>query len=288
MRQNIAFLSHGQNISGHLYFPENFKATLPVVILCHTFCGIKDWLLPAYATFFARHGYAALTFDYRGFGQSQGESGRFIPERQVEDILAAIDYITDLDSIDADRIALWGSFFGGVNAIVATACDKRVKCLIAQLAFANGSQLLTHNLTENDKLRFYQTLTKMQETKDATGREMMVPVSKVLTDCASADFYKEHREQFPALGIKIPYLTTASILLLKPEQYIKDITAPILLVGAEHDTVNPEGAITQLYDLVQEPKKLYIETGAAHYEMYSGNCFAHCAKQQQAWLDQYC
>ncbi|WP_330925903.1 alpha/beta hydrolase [Candidatus Sororendozoicomonas aggregata] len=288
MRQNIAFLSHDQNISGHLYCPEKFKAPLPVVILCHTFCGVKDWLLPSYAIFFAQNGYAALTFDYRGFGQSQGESGRFNTERQVEDILAAIDYIKCLDFIDADRIALWGSFFGGANAIVAAACDKRVKCLIAQLPFADGSQLLTHTLTEADERRFYQTLARMQNKKVTTGREMVVPISKVLTDSASADFYKEHREQFPSLGIKIPYLSTAEILSLKPEQYIKDITAPILLVGAEHDAVNPAGAIKRLYDLAQEPKKLHTETGAAHYEMYSGKCFLRCAKQQQAWLDQYC
>ena len=128
----------------------------------------------------------------------------------------------------------------------------------------------------------------MAEKKATTGREMMVPVSKVLTDNQSVAFFKAYRDQFPALAIKIPFLTIAETMAHKPEQYIKDIAAPLLIIAAEKDGVNPPEESQRLYDLAPEPKKLYTEPGATHYEIYSGKHFERVAKIQLSWLKQYC
>ena len=37
---------------------------------------VKELLLPAFAEYFANAGCVAMTFDYRGFGGSEGEPGR--------------------------------------------------------------------------------------------------------------------------------------------------------------------------------------------------------------------
>lgn len=288
MRQDITFTSHALTISGHLYLPENDKPSHPLVILCHGFCGVKELLIPAYANYFAEQGYAALTFDYRGFGESEGEPGRLIPALQVEDIQAAISYSCELTNIDAKRIALWGTSFGGANAILATAKDTRVKCLLTQLTFADGERVITKSMSEEDRSRFNQSIQKMQDKKAATGRELMVPISKVLTDEQSIAFYNAHCDQYPALKIKIPFLTVAETLTHKPEQFISDIRAPILIVAAENDSVNPLTESQRLYDLAPEPKKLHIEKGATHYELYTGEHFERVAKLQLSWLQEYC
>ncbi len=288
MRQDISFVSSEQTLAGHLYQPEKGHRPFPLVILCHGFCGVKELLIPAYAEFFAKNGYAALTFDYRGFGKSEGESGRLVPKLQIEDIRAAIDYSHQLDVIDSDRIALWGTSFGGANAIVAAAQDQRVKCLLVQLTFADGERVITHGMSDEEQARFQQTIKRMQEKKAATGREMMVPVSKVLTDEQSLVFYKANREQFPALGIKIPFLTVAETMQHKPEQSIKDISAPILIVAAEKDSVNPPEESQCLYQQACEPKKLHTEMGATHYDLYTGKHFERISKLQLRWLKEYC
>lgn len=47
----------------------------PLIILCHGFCGIRNVLLPCFANAFTEAGFATITFDYRGFGESEGETG---------------------------------------------------------------------------------------------------------------------------------------------------------------------------------------------------------------------
>lgn len=44
----------------------------PLILLCHGFCGIRNVLLPSFANAFTEAGFATITFDYRGFGESEG------------------------------------------------------------------------------------------------------------------------------------------------------------------------------------------------------------------------
>ena len=129
--EKVNFTSHGCNMSAQLYKPENFdqNSKYPAIVLCHGFAGFKEVLLPAYAEAFAKAGYVVLNFDYRGFGESEGEKGRLVPKLQIEDIHSAIDYIASLDFVDSNKIGLWGTSYGGANAITAAAQNDLVKCL---------------------------------------------------------------------------------------------------------------------------------------------------------------
>jgi len=93
----------------------------PVIILCHGFCGIQEILLPAFAEAFTQAGYATVTFDYRGFGDSEGERGRLVPAMQIADILSVIAWAKDQPALDPDRIGLWGTSFGGCHVFGAAA-----------------------------------------------------------------------------------------------------------------------------------------------------------------------
>ena len=64
----------------------------PLIILCHGFCGIRNVLLPCFANAFTEAGFATITFDYRGFGESDGERGRLVPAMQTEDIISVINW----------------------------------------------------------------------------------------------------------------------------------------------------------------------------------------------------
>jgi fermentation-respiration switch protein FrsA (DUF1100 family) len=76
--------------------------------------GARDQRLDAFAERFARAGLAALVFDYRHFGDSQGEPRQLLDiGRQLADWRAAIGYARTVDGIDPARIALWGSSFSG-------------------------------------------------------------------------------------------------------------------------------------------------------------------------------
>jgi alpha/beta superfamily hydrolase len=287
MHHTISYFSEGSKIAAHLYLPTSVSTPLPAIILCHGFAGVKELLLPAFAHYFSKHGFATLCFDYRGFGESEGERGRLVPEYQIRDIQNAITYMQSRDDINNDKIALWGSSFGGANAIITAARDKRVKCLCVQLTFADGERVITGSMSTEEELKFLETIGKMQQKKVTTNKELMVPIHKVLTDEQSKTFYNEKVASFPALEIKIPFLTVAETMGHKPESFLDDLNIPIHIVSADHDSVNPPLESQILYEKAHEPKAHLIVEGASHYEVYEGNYFDLVAKAQVEWFGKY-
>ncbi|QJY39683.1 alpha/beta fold hydrolase [Vibrio europaeus] len=287
MYQQVKFTSQNSQISGHLYLPTATTQPSPLVILCHGFCGVKELLLPAFAERFANQGYAALTFDYRGFGESEGETGRLVPKLQIEDIHAAIEWAKTESNVDSNRIALWGSSFGGANAIIAASQSDYIKCVIAQLTFADGETVITGEMSAEEKDKFLSTLERMRDKKAKTGKEMMVPIAKVLSDQQSVDFFNQFKDDFPALTIKIPFLTVWETINHKPVEALANLNKPVMIVAAEQDGVNPLSESQVLFDKANEPKALHVEEGATHYQVYSGKHFESVVTKQLEWFNQY-
>lgn len=287
--EKVNFTSHGCNIAALLYKPENFdqNSKYPAIVLCHGFAGFKEVLLPAYAEAFAKAGYIVLNFDYRGFGESEGERGRLVPKLQIEDIHSAINYVAGLDFVDSSKIGLWGTSYGGANAITAAAQNDLVKCLSAQLTFGNGERVITGDMSEEEKEKFIGMIDKMLAKKEKTGKEMMVPLHKVLTDEQSKGFYERYSKEYDAFDIKIPFLTVNETMSHKPENYISDLKIPVLIVASDTDSVNPVEESHILYEKANNPKELMILEGISHYECYEGEPLQKILAKQIAWFDEY-
>ncbi|MFZ4831821.1 UilS family quorum-quenching N-acyl-homoserine lactonase [Rouxiella sp. Mn2063] len=283
----VSTLQLANDIAVTLRTPEDQQVS-PVIILCHGFCGIQDLLLPAFADAFAQAGFSAVTFDYRGFGASGGERGRLVPAMQIEDILSVVEWVKTQPSIDAERIGLWGSSFGGCHVLAAAAENADIKCVVSQLAFADGEEIVTGKMSAEDKAGFIATLDKMADKKQATGKEMFVSLTKVLSDAESKAFFEEYKVLFPAMDIKISFLTVRETLQYKPKDNAARVTCPVLVVVAANDTVNPPEQGVALYEAVgSAQKKLHVEEEARHYDMYNGKHFDNIIVEQTAWFKQY-
>lgn len=286
MNTSIHTLSDG--IALTLHTPSDHNDTLPVIILCHGFCGIRDILLPPFAEAFVRVGFAAVTFDYRGFGDSEGERGRLVPEMQIDDILSVVGWASEQPGLDAQRIGLWGTSFGGCHVFAAAAQDPQIKCIVSQLAFADGEAIVTGHMSADEKVAFMATLDKMAEKQKATGKEMFVSVNRVLSDAESKAFFEENRAQYPKMDIKIPFLTVRETLHYKPAEAAAKVACPSLVVIAEQDSVNPPEQGRILFDAIgAETKKLYEQPGARHYDIYAGESFQQVVQVQTDWFKQY-
>ncbi|CAI8791895.1 Uncharacterized 31.7 kDa protein in traX-finO intergenic region [Pseudomonas serboccidentalis] len=259
----------------------------PVVILCHGFCGIQEILLPAFAQAFADAGFCAVTFDYRGFGGSEGEPGRLVPAAQVEDVLAVIEWVKRQPQFDAERIGLWGTSLGGCHAISAAAGNTDVKCVVSQLPFADGESLITGEMGEDEKQKFLSSLEAMQQKKEATGRELFVPIPKVMSDSESRAFFNKHKDDFPQLNVKIPYLTVREMLNYKPINAAGRVTQPTLVVAAELDEVNPPSQALELYEALAGDKDFYLVSQAKHYDLYEGKVFSEVISRQVEWFRRF-
>lgn len=280
-------------VSTH-HLPEGISLTVrapmegslaPALIMCHGFCGIKELLLPAYADTFARAGFVTITFDYRGFGDSDGERGRLVPAMQIEDICTVIAWARSLPNVDEARIGLWGTSLGACHVFGAAARDGRVRCVVSQLGFADGEAVVTGHMNSEEKRAFVATLEKMEERKHSTGKEMFVGVTKVLNDAESKAFFEENRQVHPKMDIKIPFLTVRETVNYKPAMAARQVTCPTLVVTAGRDCVNPPAQGRALFDAVAASEKtLHEEPEARHYDMYGGEYFDRVSLIQVEWL----
>lgn len=144
-RSDVTFQSAGTRCAAWLYRPaEDGGGPTPCVVLGHGFSAVRDQRLDAYAERFAAAGLTALVFDYRHFGDSEGEPRQLLDiGRQLDDWRAAIAYARTLDGVDPARIAIWGSSFGGGHVMTLAARDPSLAAAVAQVTFADGLMTLS-------------------------------------------------------------------------------------------------------------------------------------------------
>lgn len=93
---------------GRVFLPRGTRPgqELPAVIVTGAWFTIKEQMPTTYAVEFARRGYAAMVFDFRGFGESGGkERNAENPARKAEDIGAAARFFAREAYVDASRLA---------------------------------------------------------------------------------------------------------------------------------------------------------------------------------------
>ncbi|MGQ5793278.1 alpha/beta hydrolase [Serratia sp. IR-2025] len=256
----------------------------PTVVLCHGFCGVQRLLLPAIARYFAQNGYVVITFDYRGFGESSGERGRLTLARQQEDILTVLHWIEKNPILDETRIGLWGTSLGGVNAVCVAAHNPLVKCVISQMPFADGFTLLTADMDEGEIHSFIASLEAMDERRRVVGKELWLSPMRILKDRDSQAFFKKHKQDFPEIDTKIPFLTTKEMLYARPIFFAGKVTQPTLVTLAECDVVNPLAQGKQLFDALAGRKMLHVIAGAGHYQLYEPPFLEQALVVQHEWL----
>lgn len=134
-RIDACFTSAGLRCAAWLYRPTG-PGPHPIVVLAHGFALTRHAGLDRYAGRFAAAGMAALVFDYRHFGASEGAPRELMDiGRQLVDWRVAIDYARSLDGIDPHRIALWGTSFSGGHVAAIAASDARIGAVISQVPY---------------------------------------------------------------------------------------------------------------------------------------------------------
>ena len=142
VRRDLHFSSGDARCHAWLYLPEAPSADAglpPVIVMAHGLGAIKALRLGAFAERFQAVGYACLVFDYRHFGESEGEPRELLSiRRQREDWRSAVTFARSLPEVDGSRMVLWGTSFGGGHAIATAAADHSVTAAIAQCPFTDG------------------------------------------------------------------------------------------------------------------------------------------------------
>jgi fermentation-respiration switch protein FrsA (DUF1100 family) len=129
--RRVTFPSDGETLTGVLFTPEGPPpGRLPAVVVAGGQTCVKEQMAQRYAERLAARGYAALAFDFRGFGESTGVPRDYeSPSRKIADIRNALTFLADQPDLDPGRLAALGIGVGAGYAAAAAAEDPRLRAL---------------------------------------------------------------------------------------------------------------------------------------------------------------
>jgi acetyl esterase/lipase len=290
-------------IRADLYTPDEGDGPWPVVVMGGGWCYVKELIMPEYAKHFLTRGVAALIFDYRHLGASDGEPRQHLdPWRQIADYRSAIDAVTYRDELhgmlDPDRIAVWGISYSGGHALVAGALDPRVKCIISQIPIIEGWY---NSMRAHGSVGFRELTALVEDERRnryLTGQHGTIPHSG---DPKTEVVTWPHPETKPVF-MKIKetsaprhehFSTIQSVELLwgyDVRPFLPRILdTPTLMIVAEGDDLTMwEREIPAFGEIATTKKRLFVQKKATHMSMYSNLSDLEVAATQAAdWLQEW-
>ena len=193
--------------------------------------------IPAYGQHLAAAGFAALAFDYRHWGESEGQPRRRISiPRQRQDWRAAVAHARGLEGIDPSRIVAWGMSFGGAHAMMVGAEDPRIAAVIGLVPLADGLVFASRPRL----LRFFARALP-ERLKHGSATLPMVGPAGILPPDAMPGF---ERIAVPN-GWKNEVNTDLDypVAMFRPVRRAAKIVAPVLLQLGEEDDLASSRAI---------------------------------------------
>jgi dienelactone hydrolase len=221
-RTHILF-SEGTRIAADIYLPVSPSPGpgFPAILMCHGWGGIRSQLAP-FAEALAATGLAVMTFDYRGWGESDGrviatrdaprllEAGEFrLTVRVLREVVDPVDQVCDANNcfaalaaepgIDPSRIGVWGTSFGGGHAVFLAGTNPLVKAVVAQV----GGFGLTPQFHEHARARAVQKVRAELDSLIPQGNFDALPSLSGSPDVARMLY---HSPLAAAAAVRVPTL----------------------------------------------------------------------------------
>jgi dipeptidyl aminopeptidase/acylaminoacyl peptidase len=289
--EQVTFYSEGCKLVGWLKRPAGAGGPLPVLVEGPGWLGLghpSPTSEPFHEGLVAA-GYALFTFNYRGFGDSEGERGWVKPEEQIVDILNAVTYVETRAELDRRRIGLFGlGGTGGGNAIYVAAIDQRIRCLCVQTVVGDGVDWLRRMRREYEWVAFLERVEANRRRRVLENRDELVdPREELMVATPERKADAARRPTDTLVGGDFHLGSAESLLRYRPLDVVHRIAPRALLLACvEYDVVTPEHHAWALYERAGAPKKLVRQTGVKHYASYREN-FSLLMEQFLDWYGRY-
>jgi dienelactone hydrolase len=283
--RTASIMSEGTRMAAELFSLKSLEGKrLPTIILCHGWGGTARVLRPQ-AIAFAQAGYLAVSFDYRGWGESDSRviltkpapaerpDHQFTAEvKEVREVVDPLDQTTDLlnaihwvqgePQCDPARIGLWGSSYSGGHVVYAAARDPRVKATVSQVP-ALDSRWVIATPKERDQ-------TFGEATRRARGESgYPKPGAQVIMGLRGAPIRERMMNFIPVDDVEKAPQCAMLFILAEKEEYFNNKNHGI-----------------KAYERAKGPKKLVTIPGITHYGIY-GAARPQAQKLATEWFDEH-
>lgn len=288
--ENVSWYSDGERISGLLRLPDTGAAPYRAIVQGPGWMGLKDaQLYVRYHEALTDAGFVVLVFDYRGFGDSEGDRTLLSPRRQLADLQSAVTFLESRDDVLRDAIGVFGSGgTGGGNAVLLAATDPRVRAAVSQLPVADGGDWLHRMRSEYEWLDFLAALRADGAERVASGgtgrlvnprEEIMVPTAERRASSVKSDV----DDRVPT---KVRLSCAQEIIDYRPIDAAARLTTPLLVIAVEDDATTPTDHAVALYEAARGPKELILQRHTSHYASYD-RYWQQTTPRIVAWFDRY-
>lgn len=288
-QQKITFHNRfGITLVADMYVPKNMQkgVKLPAIALAGPYGAVKEQVSGRYAQELASRGFVTIAFDPSFTGESAGlPRNTTSPDINTEDFLAAVDYLSNCELVDTDKIGILGICGWGGFALNAGAQDPRIKAIVASTMY-DMSRVIQNGYFDEGKsaeelqkgrMALRKQLAAQRTLDYKNGNYAMsggVPLKVSEKDpqfaCDYHSYYQTERGHHERSFGSTTGATLSSVLnfMNAPiNMFIEEIEAPVLLIHGEkaHSRYFSEAAYKKLKG---DNKELLIVPGAVHTDLY--------------------
>jgi fermentation-respiration switch protein FrsA (DUF1100 family) len=295
-KTEIAFASAGITIAGHVYVPDGAnEARTPAVIVGHPGSGVKEQTAGLYAHHLATRGFVTLAFDAAYQGESGGSPrGLEDPAQRVEDIKAAVSYLTTHSMVDAERIGVLGICASGGYALAATAGDCRIIAVATVSAVDIARQFRFGAAGDQDPSVFAGMLKSAADARTAAARGETPATLTLFPETVEHarqlagehggegfEYYRTERGSHPRAASFIDWTSIDKMASFDAFVALPLIGSrpSLLIVGSRAVT---SWMSVEAYQKVPGPKALRWIDGASHVDLYDKEQYVDAAVAELA------
>lgn len=285
----VYFYSAGARVAALWRTPDEDRGTVRPIVQGPGWLGLKDAkLYVRYHEALTRAGFGVLVFDYRGFGDSEGDRNTLSPVLQLEDLVNAVTYVSSREDTDSDAIGAFGSGgTGGGNAVLLAAVDPRVRAVVSQNPVADGADWLHRMRQEHEWLAFLADLEQDRLDRVATGKGRLVhPREEIMVPTPERRATKVKSDVDDRIPSAVRLEAVDEILRYRPIDAAAQLTTPLLLIGVDKDATTPTDHSERLYAAAKGPKRLILQRHTTHYAAYD-KYWESTTPRIVDWFDRY-
>ncbi len=268
--KKVTFESHGETMVGYLYLPDGDAEDqkFPGVVVTGAWTTVKEQMPGVYAGKLAEQGYVALTFDFRGWGESHG-SVKYLedPKRKTEDINAAINYLATRPEVDQNRIAGLGICASAGYMSDAALQNKHIKTLALVAPWLHNAEIVNAVYGGEEGVK---KLIQISRDAEKASEPVILEAASMTNESAvmyQAPYYTESdRGMIPEYDNKFNAASWEGWLTYDAIKTADKLEKPTLLVHSEAAAI-PQGAQEYAQRMGGDVKTVWIDN-ATQFDFY--------------------